>query len=93
MFTLRKITKSGVEMNIALGNEYTIITKERNPKEFKEYLNAHYYQDKTEPEDILYGIISDENGKVYELYKPQKSYIMCGNGKTFDNVSYSEKVI
>jgi hypothetical protein len=33
MFTLRKITKTGVEMNFDLGNHYTLITKERSPEE------------------------------------------------------------
>lgn len=36
MFTLRKITKTGVEMNFDLGNHYTLITKERSPEEFEE---------------------------------------------------------
>lgn len=33
LFTLRKITKTGVEMNFDLGNHYTLITKERSPEE------------------------------------------------------------
>ena len=36
MFVLRKITGSGVEINIEMGDGYTLITKECNPKEFED---------------------------------------------------------
>lgn len=35
MFTLRKITQTGVEMNFNLGDSYTLVTKENSPEEFE----------------------------------------------------------
>jgi hypothetical protein len=45
MFILRKITKTGVEMNFDLGNHYTLITKERSPEEFEKGVKDHPFYD------------------------------------------------
>lgn len=46
MFTLRKITQTGVEMNFNLGDSYTLVTKENSPEEFEKVLKEHpFYGD------------------------------------------------
>lgn len=83
MFVLRKITADGVEMNIAIGNNYTLVNPERCSEEFERTLKM---QDKS-IRDKIYAFIFDESGKAKPLYKAQKAFIMTENGKTFDNVS------
>ena len=41
MFTLRKITNDGLEMNFSLGDSYTLVTKDRSPKEFEDKMKDH----------------------------------------------------
>jgi hypothetical protein len=88
MFILRKISGKGIEMNFSLGSSYTLVIEERNPNEFKEYLDNSYKRIGAIASDKLYGIISDENGRRIELFKNQKNFIMTSGGKTFDNISY-----
>ena len=42
MFALRKITNDGLEMNFSLGDSYTLVTKDRSPKEFEDKMTEHY---------------------------------------------------
>jgi len=81
MFTLRRITSYGVELNTVLGSSYTLITAERNPKEFEEA------KIKFQLGDEVYGFVSDENGRMQQLSIKQTSYIMTGEGATYSNVS------
>lgn len=81
MFTLRKITGDGVELNFFLGKNYTLITQDRNPKEFEE-MRTHLKYDVGE----TYGFVSDENGNVLGLFPKQHNYIMVA-GKTVDNIT------
>jgi hypothetical protein len=81
MYTLRKITGSGVEINISLGEGYTFITKERNPNEFKDMMKTLAVDD-----DCFYGFVTDSKGEVNLLSNHQKAYIM-EYGHTIDNVS------
>ncbi len=85
MFILRKISGQGVQMNFALGKSYTLITKERNPKEFEKL--AFPKGKSSCIETCIYGFVSEEHGKLHQLSDKQKSYIMTGDGKTFANVS------
>lgn len=80
MFTLRKITGDGVELNFFLGKSYTLITEERNPKEFEE-MRIHLKYDVGE----TYGFISGEDGNVLGLFPKQQNYIMI-NGQTVDHI-------
>ena len=41
MFALRKITNDGLEMNFNLGDSYTLVTKDRSPKEFEDKMKDH----------------------------------------------------
>lgn len=83
MFTLRKITSNGYEMNFSLGKHYGIEYREKNQEEFnkrfKDYIEAHG--------DEIYGIICDEDSTFHCLFKKQQNYIMNSSGKTYANVS------
>lgn len=81
MFTLRKITGGGVEMNFFLGKSYTLVLQERNPKEFEE-MRQHLKYD----EGQTYGFVSGDDGNVLGLFPNQSNYIMV-HGRTVDNVS------
>lgn len=86
MFVLRKISGSGVEMNIALGDGYTLTDKEANKKEFED-LDKHYKFD-----DCIYAVVIARDGsEVLPLSSKQKSFIMTGSGQTFSNVSLMNK--
>ena len=63
MFTLRKITGDGAEMNFYLGKSYTLITAERNPQDFEETRKVLGYD-----ADETYGFASDEDGYSLVLF-------------------------
>lgn len=81
MFTLRKITGDGVELNFILGSSYTLITKDKNPEEF-EAARTHLKYDEGE----TFGFVSDEDGKMLALFPRQQNFIMI-NGKTVDRLT------
>ncbi len=82
MFVLRKISESGVQMNIAMGNGYTLISKSANKNEFKKTANRYNW------ENCIYAFISCNNGEtILPLSSNQKSFVMTGKGNTFSNVS------
>lgn len=85
MYTLRKITKDGLEMNFNLGNSYTLVTKERNSEAFEKDMKAIPYVDIEERG--IYGIVWSQDSQMNLLYDYQQSYIMTESGKTFSNVS------
>ncbi len=80
MFTLRKISGSGVEMNFSLGNSYTIIMKNNHPEKFKEAQDTGQVM----VDDCIYGYVSGEGAKIHQLSDKQHAYIMTENGNTFD---------
>ena len=82
MFVLRKITGSGVELNIAMGDGYTLITKEANPVEFNEMKDA------TEDDCIYAYIVCGGGSQVLPLSNKQKAFVMTESGKTFANITY-----
>lgn len=81
MFTLRKITQSGIEMNFDLGNAYTLVVKERSPKDFDKEMKDHPFYN----EIYAFIIYKDE---ILPLYKNQKNYIVSENGTTYSNLTY-----
>lgn len=81
MFVLRKITGSGVELNIAMGDGYTLITKEANPVEFNEM------KDPTEDDCIYAYIVCGGGSQVLPLSNKQKAFVMTESGNTFANVT------
>ena len=85
MFILRRITSNGIESNTSLGEHYILITKERNPEEFKQSM-----KDISHDEDDIFGFVSQESiGKIemIPLYKKSFYYIMASNGQTFANIT------
>lgn len=82
MFILRKITKTGVEMNFDLGNHYTLITKERSPEEFEKGVKDHPFY------DDIYAFVGWKEEEILPLYKNQKNYIVFENGTTYSNLTY-----
>lgn len=81
MFTLRKITGDGIEMNFYLGKSYTLITKENNPDQFED-TRKHLVYDV----DEVYGFISGDDGNILGLSPKQQNYVMV-NGKTVANIT------
>lgn len=81
MFTLRKITGDGVELNFFLGKSYTLVTQDRNPEEF-EKTRKHLGYDV----DETYGFISDEDGHTFGLFPKQQNYIMI-KGQTVAHIT------
>lgn len=97
MFTLRRISGDGVEMNHILGNGYTFIHKLVNEDEFKKTFAIHFKKELPKEDDNVqsfddencYAFVSGQNGSyIQPLYKNQKNFIMTSDGTTFDNVSY-----
>lgn len=95
MFTLRRYSGSGVQMNQMIGDGYTLIDRESNYDDFCKTFEAIFQRkhvadlDETSDKDTkdCYAFVC--NGSfVQPLYKNQKNFIMTSGGKTFDNVSY-----
>jgi len=92
MYTLRKVPSSGVQINIVLGGNYAVVTRESNEKEFVRMYEAMHGCNEnssvTDDEDV-YAILSSEGGKqFYALYKNQENYVMSEGGKTFSNLTF-----
>lgn len=94
MFILRRISSHGIEMNKALGENYTYIARDRNYEEFqrafKECYNMEYVPDddpkSNDDTKNCYAFVA--NGSVNQpLFTHQKNFIMTECGKTFANLS------
>lgn len=85
MFTLRRIDKEFGQINTKLGDYYSLVLKEQNPKQFKEATKDW----DGELVDKAYGVIiyDDPNGYIMALYSGSQYYIMTSGGETFDNIS------
>ncbi len=84
MYTLRRITGKGVEMNFGLGGSYTIIHKDSACDEFERDLENF---ENTYPDSEIYCFVWSENGTPYPLFKNQQAYIMTDSGKTLSNLT------
>lgn len=87
MFILRKITgRDGVQINISLGESYTLVSEIDTKLEFDKTMNEFY---KEYPErDKIYGFVTGEGGRgIHPLYNTQQNYIMTENGETFSNIT------
>lgn len=84
MLILRKITKrDAVQINIELGDSYTLIHSEWNKEKFIEHKKEF------NSDDECYAVIYYNNGNDFiELFKKQWNYIMTGDGSTFSNLTY-----
>lgn len=99
MYTLRRISSNGVEMNFALGKSYTVVHRLTAYEEFRQDFTVFYKKphvadlDPNADEDTkaVYAFVSTENGdNVYPLYSKQHAYIMTESGSTFSNLTLKE---
>lgn len=85
MYTLRRISSEGVEMNFSLGEQYVVVHQQTSPKEFQ----RDFEQFKnTYPDGEIYCFVWSEGGKEqYPLFVNQKAFIMTETGRTFSNLT------
>ena len=83
MFILRMIDENRMTCNYELSDNYSVVSKHYNPKEFQDFCDMHNVL----PE-AYDGIISDENGKFFPLHKDTHYYVMTENGKTFERLNF-----
>lgn len=102
MFTLRRISGQGVEMNFALGKTYTVVHRylayEAFAADFEKFYGKPHVADidPTADEDTkrVYAFIGSDGGEnVYPLFEKQQAYIMTESGATFSNQTLREKPI
>lgn len=84
MYTLRKIAEGGkgIEMNISLGKNYTVVTQAQLPELVNECKQKKIITD----DPIIFGYVVGEDLEVHELSIQQRLYIMTGDGKTLDRL-------
>jgi len=94
MFILRRISADGVEMNHAVGENYTYIHRTFNPLDFQATFKLYFEKnhvadlDPSSDDDTtqVYAFIC--NGKFLQpLYKRQKNFMMTDSGNTFANLT------
>jgi hypothetical protein len=85
MYTLREIPAGYPVRNESLGDAYTTVLKETNPKEFVETCKAFWNE---ENPGHTYGfVVCKEGSKIIPLMEGCYYYVMTENGRTFDNLS------
>jgi hypothetical protein len=97
MFALRKVFKDHTQINLNLGNEYSLVERDSNYDKFSEtflieFASGHVAdldEETTEFTINCYAFVIGEGGKtIHPLYKNQFNYIMTESGKTFSNLTY-----
>lgn len=92
MFTLRRISGDGIQMNQEIGKGYTLIHKERNVKEFArtfvEVFDKEWGEDLDSTTDYDCYAFVCECDLIQPLYKNQLNFIMTDSGQTFDNLTF-----
>ena len=83
MFILRMIGKDSVAKNYELSDNYSVISKNYNTKDF-----LTFCEEKQVISDLFDGIITDENGKFFCLDKDTHYYVMTESGKTFERLHF-----
>lgn len=83
-FTLRTIETSGIEKNVFLGNEYTVIKYSESNNEFNKFIEDN---DLDEPINS-HAIVIDSSNQVYFISNNVNCYIVGSNGKTMSNLTY-----
>lgn len=96
MYTLRKIA-NGIQSNINVGNEYSLVERDANPESFKETYLINFgkmHVADLDPESDSFSkncyafIVTEGGGQFIPLYLNQFAYIMTDSGKTFANLTY-----
>lgn len=92
MYTLRRISGDGLEINQSIGNSYTVIQAISNPNEFSKAFETYFDKEWNIQEDNdskkCYAFIAFEDGTLQPLYKGQRNYIMTIQGTTFSNLTF-----
>ena len=83
MFILRMIDENRMTRNYELSDNYSVVSKLSNPKEFQDFCDMHDVLP-----DLFDGIVSDEDGKFYVLHKDTHYYVMTESGKTFERLHF-----
>tara|TARA_R110000868_G_scaffold119513_1_gene317245 strand:- start:1075 stop:1353 length:279 start_codon:yes stop_codon:yes gene_type:complete len=86
MYTLRRISSDGVEINQLIGSSYTLIRKSTNNDRFNECLEKQKEYVGGDGERIFAFISFDvdlSHGAPQPLYSNQQNYVMNPNGGTF----------
>jgi hypothetical protein len=101
MFTLRRISGNGAEINHFLGESYTYIDRWNSPEEFEKCYKTYsgdtavpkYDPESEDADKRIFGFISSSHPVHYfqPLWANQKAYIMTDGGKTFANLAYWNK--
>lgn len=92
MYTLRSITEEGHESNIALGNNYSFISRiyanEAFNRVYKDAYDSKGMICDKEPNPDCVGMIQSELVNFIFLWRSEQNYIMTESGKTFSNLTY-----
>lgn len=86
MYTLRRISSDGVEINQLIGINYGLIRKTTSPEKFSECLEKQKEYVGGDGERIFAFISFDvdlSHGSPQPLYSNQQNYLMNPNGGTF----------
>ena len=94
MYTLRQIKKDGREINFYLGENYTIYTKEKTPKDIERLIDLWYGKVKPSDEvtfnqvNMTFAFIDSSNiNSEIPLLSEDDNYIVGVSGKTFQKIS------
>jgi hypothetical protein len=94
MYTLRQIKQDGREINFYLGENYTIYTKEKTPKDIKRLIDLWYGNVNSSDEvtlrqiDMTFAFIDSSNINIeIPLLSEDENYIVGFLGKTFQKIS------
>jgi len=95
MFTFRKITPSGHEHNLFIGESYVFVNRETQYEEFcrcyKQVFEVNHVADLDEMSNDFskncFGLISYNDGlDLFPVYKNDINYIMSSNGQTYAKI-------
>jgi hypothetical protein len=94
MYTLRRISGQGAEMNLSLGSTYTVIHRDTAydlfRSDFERFFGKPYVSDIDHDDDIMrvYAFVASDGGKeIYPLYTGQQAYVMTESGATISNLT------
>ena len=79
MYSLRKVLKSGTEVNEFIGARYSLVNKDFDPVRFDELWDG---------DTAVYAYVND-----MPLYKEDRNYIISSNGALYCNVSYKKRQV
>lgn len=96
MYTLRRISSKGVQMNFALGKSYTLIDRFASYEDFQNHFKKFFDRghvadlDPSANDDTkrVYCFVGNEDGSdEHALWMGQQAYIMTESGATFSNLT------